>query len=123
MGQPHIVVAESEYLIAMEAERLLRDLLPCEVTIVNPASAAACDGIPWEEVKLALLDTGFRLDAVRAFAQRVRQRGIPVVFTTANAAYMRGVPGYPGTPVLGKPFDAARFGEVIRPLVAAGITE
>lgn len=123
MGQPHILVAESEYLIAMEAERLLRDLLPCEVTIVNPASAAACAGIPWGEVTLALLDTGFRLDARRAFVERVRQGGIPVVFTTANAAYMRGVPGFPGTPVLGKPFDAARFAEVIRPLLAAGITE
>lgn len=123
MPLPHFLVAESEYLIAMEAERLLRELLPCEVTIVNPRDAAACAAIAWETVSLALLDTGFLFEEGGALAEAARRHGVPVAFTTASTAYARGVPGFPGTPVLGKPFDPERFAAAILSRRAAPITE
>lgn len=123
MPQPHFLVAESEYLIAMEAERILRELQPCAVTIVNPRDAAACAAITWEAVSLALLDTGFFLEDGRALAEAARQSGVPVVFTTASAAYLHGVPGFPEAPVLGKPFDPEGFAAAILPRLGASITE
>lgn len=119
MPQPHFLVADSEYIIAMEAERILRELLPCAVSIVNPRSAAACSEIAWETMTLALVDTGFHLDEGGALAELARRHGLPVVFTTAATAYMRGVPGFPEAPVLGKPFDPERFAEVVLPHAAA----
>ncbi|SBW09434.1 conserved hypothetical protein [uncultured Alphaproteobacteria bacterium] len=120
MAQLRFLVADGEYIIAMEAERILRELLPCEVAIVNPAALEAQADTAWEGLALALLDTGFQLvEEVAGLAGLLRQRGVPVVFTTANAAFLRGVPGFPEVPVLGKPFDPARFAEVILPLVGA----
>lgn len=120
MAQIRFLVADGEYIIAMEAERILRELLPCEVAIVNPGNLGAQADTAWDGLALALLDTGFRLvEDVTALAGLLRQRGVPVVFTTANAAFLRGVPGFPGVPVLGKPFAPARFAEVILPLIDA----
>lgn len=121
MSHPRFLVADGEYIIAMEAERLLRELLPCEVAIVNPGSRADCAELEGTGLSLALIDTGFRFgEDAAALARRLMQQGVPVAFTTANAAYLRGVPGFPDTMVLGKPYDPARFAEMVLRLTAPG---
>lgn len=116
MPEPRILVADGEYIIAMEAARILGDLLPYPVTIVNPARGAGA--IVWEGLALALIDTGFRLDAdALALAAEARRRGVALAFTTASAGYLRGVPGFVDAPVLGKPFDPASFAAAIPPLL------
>lgn len=121
MSHPRFLIADGEYIIAMEAERLLRELCACEVAIVNPGSSSDCAGIDGAGLSLALIDTGFRLDEETAgLARRLLRQGVAVAFTTANAAYLQGVPGFPGTPVLGKPYDPARFAELVLRSAAPG---
>lgn len=119
MTHPVFLIADTEYIIAMEAERILRDLFACTVAIVNPRCVSACANLAWTTYTAVLLDTGFRFDEVRFLAELLQRQGIPVIFTTANADYAHGVPGFPTTPVLNKPYAAADVAAVIVPLVRA----
>lgn len=117
MTLPHILIADPEYIIAMEAECILRDLLPCEVTIVNPQNAADRANLSWTRYALVLLDTGFCCRESRLLADLLQRQGIPVVFTTANQAYVEGVPGFPTTAVIPKPYDVEQVANAVRPLL------
>ncbi len=117
MRKPHILVADPEYIIAMEAERILHDLLDCDVTIINPHRCGERTVSEWADYGLVMLDTGICLGEIQAIAERLRQQGIPMAFTTAHQAFAHGVPGFPDTPVLAKPYGPEQFAAAILPLL------
>lgn len=119
MSKPHFLVADPEYIIAMEAERILHDLVDCDVTIINPHCASECGSLGWTSYTLVMLDTGFCLGEIRVIAELLQRQGIPVVFTTANQPFARGVPGFPTTPVIVKPYGPAQFAAAVLPLLAS----
>jgi len=113
MTKPHVLVADPEYIIAMEAERILRELMDCNVTIINPHCSADRLGSSWTTYSLVLLDTGSCIGEIRVIAELLQRQGIPVVFTTAHQAYTKGVPGFPTTPVVAKPYGPEQFAAVL----------
>ena len=117
MNKPHLLVADPEYIIAMEAERLLHDLMECDVTIINPHCATDRLALSWTTYSLVMLDTGFCLGEIRVIAELLQRQGIPVVFTTAHQAFTHGVPGFPTTPVVAKPYGQEQFAEAVLPLL------
>lgn len=124
MTKPHLLVADPEYIIAMEAERILHELMDCEVTIINPHCSTDRLGLNWSIYSLAMLDTGLCLGEIRVVAELLQRHGIPVVFTTAHQAYTRGVPGFPTTPVIAKPYGPEQFAAAVLPLLGpAGETQ
>ena len=121
-SKPHLLVADPEYIIAMEAERILHELVDCDVTIVNPHRASERLSLGWTGFALVLLDTGLDLDDTRVIAELLQRQGIAVVFTTANQDHVRGVPGFPTTPVIAKPFGPEQFAKSVLPLLMQGRT-
>lgn len=117
MNKPHLLVADPEYIIAMEAERILHELLDCDVTIVNPLCNTDRLSLAWSSYKLVMLDTGLCLGEIRVIAELLQRQGISVVFTTAHQAYAHGVPGFPTTPVIAKPYGPEQFAAAVLPLL------
>ncbi|HET8728380.1 MAG TPA: response regulator [Alphaproteobacteria bacterium] len=104
MAKKHrVLVVEDEVMIAMLLEDMLADL-DCEVV---ETAARIEDALQYAEsgnFDFAVLDVN--LGGVRSYpvADSLRQRGIPVVFTTGYGA--GGVDAaYAGAPILQKPFQ------------------
>lgn len=100
-----VLVVEDEPMIALMIQDMLEEL-GCEVVgpvaQIEPALALA-DG---EEIALALLDVNLDGEEVYPVADRLQQRGVPIIFLTGygNA----GVDArYRQCPVLTKPFPPA----------------
>lgn len=119
MSKPHFLVADPEYIIAMEAERILHELVDCDVTIINPLCIADRLSLGWTRYALVMLDTGLCLGEIRVIAELLQRQGIPMAFTTANQAFVRGVPGFPTTPVIVKPYGPTQFVAAVLPLLAS----
>lgn len=119
MSKPHFLVADPEYIIAMEAERILHELVDCDVTIVDPLRAAEGQTLGWGGYALVVLDTDFCSGQIRVLAELLQRQGTPVVFTTAHQSMIHGVPGFPTTPVIGKPYGPEQFAAAVMPLLAA----
>lgn len=96
------LVVENEYLIAIDAGQLLAEAFDCEVEVATSGELAdfLSDG-RWDVV---FLDTaGNGADAARA--DLVLARASAVVFLTGYNDLAPGVAGYPGWPVVMKPFS------------------
>ncbi len=115
MSKPHFLVADPEYIIAMDAERILRELVDCDVTIVAHGVA---ESQGWGGYSLVILDTDFCCGHLRVLAELLQRQGTPVVFTTASQSMARGVPGFPNTPVVEKPYGAEQLAAAVLPLLA-----
>jgi CheY-like chemotaxis protein len=79
-----ILLVEDEVLIAAEMEATLEDL-GCRV--VGPFSRVgqALDALEGEEVDAAVLDVNVRGEMIFPVAEKLRARGVPIVFCTGYA--------------------------------------
>ena len=101
---PTVLIAEDEFLLALEIEELLRGM-GCRV--VGPAAGVSelLALIERTSCDLAFLDVHLRHDeTVYAVVDRLRARGIPFVFMTAYGE--EGIdPRYADARVICKPFS------------------
>ncbi|RWX79218.1 response regulator transcription factor [Neorhizobium lilium] len=105
-----ILVVDQEYLVAMEAERILQERGAYETQIA----------MPWELAK-ALKESDFDMiliDAMVVAAPEcqglIRQSGLPVVLLSFRSHDLDGVPEWPGAPVVPKPFDDEQVLQAVR---------
>ncbi len=113
---PTVLIAEDEFLLAVEIEELVRGI-GCRV--VGPAAdiselLALIDGTRCD---LALLDVQLRHgETVYAVADRLRALGVPYVFMTAYGE--AGIdPRYADASVVCKPFSEAQIKSCLSTLV------
>ncbi len=107
-----LLVIDSHYLVAMEAEQVLGEALGCLVTIAMPRDV---DTLLMEGAfDVMLIDIDFVTEALWGRIQRLRQAGAGFVFTSVDSRHRSGVPGFQGIPVVLKPFDDERLVEVVR---------
>jgi DNA-binding response OmpR family regulator len=114
-----VLVVEDEFLLACSLEE---DLLSFGFAVVGPFSgvAQAAQVASTEALDLAVLDINLRGEMVYPLAERLMERGIPVLFLTG---YGLGVLPFKfrTAPVLAKPYElAALEGAIDRLLQNAG---
>lgn len=106
----HILIVDQEYLVAMEAERILQERGGYRTRIAMPWQMA--NALQEAAVDLILLDS--RVAAMGDHAAPVRQSGAPVVLMSFRFQDLVGVPDWPGAPVIPKPFDDEQVLQAVR---------
>lgn len=97
-----VLVLEDEPLIAMMTSGLIKEL---SGTVLGPfANTRAAEGALGADIDLAILDVNIAGDFAYPLADRLVERGVPVIFVTG---YHIGAiePRFAGRPVLTKPVD------------------
>ena len=103
MEKPHLLMAEDEVFIAM----MLEDILTDEGYHVHAVTTLAEGLIVAEhgEFAVAILDVNLGRDLVFPLAERLRDKGVPLLF--ASGYGNEAIPaGFGNSHVLMKPFDA-----------------
>jgi len=98
-----VLLLEDEYLIALDAEQILKDLGVKHVEIVNTlvgAAACAAEG----RVGLAVLDININGEMSFGVAEAFHRQGVPVVFATGYEMRKRQMPEVEIGVCLNKPY-------------------
>ncbi|ANH06342.1 hypothetical protein shn_21405 [Shinella sp. HZN7] len=103
---PHILIAEREFLIALDAEYLIKAALPCRTTLVRPEQLAQWDTAALADIDLCLLDVPLDATQITPQIERLVEKGVPLLFTTVGDIHRDGVEGFEVIPVVMKPHDA-----------------
>lgn len=113
-----LLIAEKEYLIAIDARQIVAAILPCDVTIATMTQfEQTLDEGPWD---IALIDVAYEPEVNRHNANRILAAGAGLVFLTGHNDLAEGVPGLSEWPVVTKPFtDATLLAGVSRALSLA----
>lgn len=104
-----LLVLEDEYLIGLELERIAEECGAQSVHLVSSIDELLC----WIEsdaiCDIAILEVQARGLSSYQSAKLLQQSGIPIVFTTAYDQESAGIPGFPGVPVVGKPYGKSQI--------------
>jgi DNA-binding response OmpR family regulator len=106
-----IVILEDEYLIALDAEGILRDL-GAEVFIATnlPEAEKLAE---MDHVDLALLDVNINGEFSFPVAQKFHQRQIPIVFASGYELKAREFPGADLGVCIAKPYTPERLRKAV----------
>lgn len=103
-----VLLVEDEFLIALDAEQLLRDLGVNSVEIAATFKAAekrANEGA----FDLAVLDLNLNGELSLPIAELLRKRGIPVVFASGYELKNRPLSGFETDVYITKPYTGERL--------------
>lgn len=116
---PHIAIVEEEFLIAVDAEYLIREKMACRTTLARPDQLARWTDRELSGLDLCLMDVPMRAERVLAIAQRLRALGKPLLFTSVSELHRHGIETFEGVPVIMKPYDGEHLLAVIAAMLSA----
>jgi CheY-like chemotaxis protein len=102
-----ILLVEDEGAISLLLETLLQ-MLGCRVVAIAASLEDAMEIGRGTDMDIAVLDVNIAGEPIYPFAEQLRARGIPIVFSTGYGAAGLSE-AWRGTPVLLKPFTARQF--------------
>jgi DNA-binding response OmpR family regulator len=111
-----LLIAEREYLIAIDASDILGTEWPGAVTVCSPADLA--DRLADSAWDVVLIDVGSDDEALRRDAERVLAAGVGIVFLTGHMDQAKGVAGFERWPVVIKPFTETLLITAVRQALA-----
>jgi hypothetical protein len=114
---PHILIAEREFLIALDAEHLIKSALDCRISLLRPEQLADWSGEMLAKVDLCLLDVALDASKIRPEAERLIALGVPLLFTTVCEVHRGGVEGLEAIPVTMKPYDGDTLAAAVTSLL------
>ena len=109
-----ILILEDESLIALDVEQLCRDHGATEIIIKRDLSGLESDGA-LDGFDVAIVDLMLSGVSAVPFAERLRNRGRPFLFTT-GLADAEVASAFPGVQRIGKPYSGAKL---VRAIAAA----
>ena len=112
-----VLLVEDEFLIALDAEQMLKELGVMKVEIAatyEQAEKRAEAG----RFDLVVLDLNLNGKLSVPIAHAFKERGIPVVFASGYELRNRSIPGVDGNVVVNKPYSAERFREALSTALA-----
>lgn len=98
-----LLVIDTHYLVALEAEQVLGEALGCVVEIGMPNKLEAL--LEAARFQVCIMDAYLLTPALEGRIQRLLDAGAGFVFTSVESAHRFGVPGFEQVPVVLKPFD------------------
>lgn len=112
-----ILIIENEYLIAMDAERILLEAFDCAVTIATLKNFQLVLGE--KNFDVILLDFGGPPEPTSEEIAAISNSGALLVFTTAYDVFAVGVPGFENNPVVMKPYEEEQLLSAINSMLAS----
>jgi len=107
-----IFIAEDEFHVLELIEEMLAEL-GCSVVESTTSVPLALERAAATQAEVALLDVNLRGKTIFAVAEILRDRAIPVVFSTGYGA--AGIdPEWKGSPVIQKPFAIGQLASALR---------
>ena len=104
MNHLKILAVDSEYLIGMDIERILGDALGCTVTVLTPKLFSELE--PKRQYDIAIIEGDETFPEFSSMVARAKSAATHLVFSTADAKFLPGVPGHEDIPVVMKPFES-----------------
>ena len=101
-----VLLVEDEFLIALDAEEMLRELGAASVTVASNFDDAQ-KRIAEGKFDLAILDVNLNGQKSFPLAEQLIARGTPVVFGTGYNLLIRQMDGYQSGVCVTKPYTAA----------------
>jgi DNA-binding NarL/FixJ family response regulator len=112
----HVLIIDVEYLVALEAEQVLTETLGYTAEIAMPREIShALESLGFD---VLFLNASLLSPAVEAAVRRLQRAGKGLVFSSVDRTQRAGLPGFPGIPVISRPFDDEELVERVR--AAAG---
>lgn len=112
LGEICVLLLEDEFLIALDAEQILKDLGVQQVEIaatLTDAEVLAREG----RFDVALLDVNVNGQMSFNLARSLRSRGVPVVFTTGYELKDSAIPDVDPDLCVSKPYTSERLRQVL----------
>jgi len=119
---PHILIAEREFLIALDAEYLIKSALECRITLLRPEQLDLWDAAALADVDLCLLDVPLRLAEIAPRIARLIAERVPLLFTTVCEVHRDGVEGFEIIPVVTKPYEGETLVALVKQRLRRGPT-
>lgn len=110
---PHILIAEREFLIALDAEYLIKSAFACRITLLRPEQLDQWDDAALADIDLCLLDVPLDATPITALVQRLADLRVPLLFTTLGDIHVDGVEGFEVIPIARKPYDGAALAGLV----------
>ena len=98
-----ILLVEDEYLIALDAEQILRDLGARSVEVVSTFDRAK-ERAETSKFDLVVLDVNLNGELSFPIAHSLKNRGVPMVFASGYQLAARSPPGFENAICVGKPY-------------------
>jgi CheY-like chemotaxis protein len=114
-----VLLLEDEFLIALDAEQMLKELGARHVetaATLSEAEQRAHEG----SFDVALLDVNINGQMSFGLAELLRSRGIPVVFATGYELKDRAIPDLDPTLCVSKPYTNERLRQVLCGVLTCG---
>lgn len=111
---PHILIAEREFLIALDAEYLIKAALDCRITLLRPEQLDQWDEAALADVDLCLFDVPLNATPVASRIEKMLAAQVPLLFTTVGEIHVGGVEGFETIPVARKPYDGEALVALVR---------
>jgi len=105
-----VLVAEKQYLIALEVERILVESLGCTTAICGPALETALDAAQYD---IVILDTSASTERNLQRAKLVEDNGAAVIFLSSYELVDAEYQALKNFPIVGKPFDDDQIVEAV----------
>lgn len=109
-----VLILEDEVIVAFALEDMLLDLGASVLLASTIEQGFAC--AEDEEIALAVLDVNVNGVKSYAFAEHMRQRGVPIIFATGYGE-AEHPPRFTGAPTLTKPYTRLQLDHAVKSLV------
>lgn len=111
---PRILIADREFLIALDAECLIKSALDCRTTLLRPEQIDQWDLAALADVDLCLLDVPLDVEQITARVERLVEARVPLLFTSLGDIHVEGVERFEVIPVARKPYDGETLIALVR---------
>lgn len=102
---PHILIAEPEFLVGLDAEFLIKSAINCRTSIVRPEQLDLWDETALANVDLCLFDVPLAATDAMPRIARLSALEVPVLLTAISDPHGRGHGDLDAIPVVLKPYD------------------
>lgn len=109
-----VLIVEAQALIALDIQRVLEDCNAGETVFARAPEELAPFETQLNMLALAIIEVVGQDGPWHALACQIARAGVPVIFVTAEMRLRAGVPGFPDSPVLIKPFLESDLLEAVR---------
>ncbi len=114
-----ILILEDEYLIAMDVEQTCLDCGARQVTILRSLEELGDNPLGTFVFEAAILDLRLGGQSTTQFARQLLERRVPFVFATGLTDVGELADGFPGVPVVGKPYAGDKRVRVLADVIEA----
>jgi DNA-binding response OmpR family regulator len=106
-----LLIMEDEFLIAMDIEQVCRDHGAEDIVIVRSLGELGAE--PDFAFDAAVVDMRLGGDSTVDFASQLMARKVPFVFSTGYSDLGEAADGFPGVPVVTKPYNGTDLVEAL----------